>query len=221
MQLGVVEDELLEPERAERSAIVGDDRHDRQDLPGLDIDVAQVAERVAEHGLEVSQREFDRVDGVELVRRRRHMERVLVLGPVVPAPRDPPRPARGGLELGEVQLPDLVGARGLLGERSLATLGELAPFALVLIRQNQAAVSQPAQNRRLRHDVPVVADHRPDLAVPPERMLPGVLVDQLGRSIAGRLRPRTLDERAARSWRNRKWLRCQPRDDRHRPRQAG
>src|SRR5699024_3243215 len=35
-------------------------------------------------------------------------------------------------------------------------------------------------------------DHRPDLAVPPERMLPGVLVDQLGRSIAGRLRPRTL-----------------------------
>src|SRR5699024_7574504 len=79
-----------------------------------------------------------------------------------------------------------------LGERSLATLGELAPFALVLIRQDQAAVSQPAQNRRLRHDVPVVADHRPDLAVPPERMLPGVLVDQLGRSIAGRLRPRTL-----------------------------
>ena len=146
MQLGVVEDELLEPERAERSAIVGDDRHDRQDLPGLDIDVAQVAERVAEHGLEVSQREFDRVDGVELVRRRRHVEGMLVLGPVIPAPGQPPRPTGGGLELGEVQLPHLVRTRRLIRERSLPALGQLPAFALVVRGQDQTLVAQRAQH---------------------------------------------------------------------------
>ena len=70
VQQGVVEDELLEPERAQPPTLVRNESVHRLDLACLDVDFAHVAERVAEHLLVVGQREFDRVDGVELVRGR-------------------------------------------------------------------------------------------------------------------------------------------------------
>lgn len=91
-----------------RAAVVGDDRHHRLDLPGLGVDFAQIGQRVAEHRFEVGQREFDGIDRVVLVRGRGDVEGVLVLAPVVPAAGQPPGAAGGGLELAEVQLPDLV-----------------------------------------------------------------------------------------------------------------
>jgi hypothetical protein len=42
-------------------------------------------------------------------------------------------------------------------------------------------IRQQPQHARLRHDVPVVADHRPDLAMPPRRMRQRVLAHQPGR----------------------------------------
>lgn len=102
MQLRVQLDERPEPERAERAAVVGDDGDHRQQLAGLGVDAAFVDHRVAEHLLLVGQGELDRVDSVGLVRGRGNVEWVLVLGPVAPAAGDPPGPAGGGLELGEV-----------------------------------------------------------------------------------------------------------------------
>ena len=84
---------------------------------------------MSEELLVVGQGELDRVDGVELVRRRREVPGVLVLRPVVSAARDPPGAAGGGLELAEVQLPELVRPGRLDRERGLPTLGELAAAA--------------------------------------------------------------------------------------------
>jgi hypothetical protein len=63
-------DERLEAERSERAAVVGHDRHDRQDLTGVVVDAALVGERAPEERLVVDGRELDRVDGVVLVRGR-------------------------------------------------------------------------------------------------------------------------------------------------------
>lgn len=52
-QLGVGEDEGLEPEGPERAAVVGDDRDDWLDLTCLGVDLAEICEWVAEHGLVV------------------------------------------------------------------------------------------------------------------------------------------------------------------------
>jgi hypothetical protein len=60
-------DEGLEPKRAERAAVVGDDRDDRLDLAGLNVDFAVLDHRVAEHRLVVRERELDRVDRVDRV----------------------------------------------------------------------------------------------------------------------------------------------------------
>jgi hypothetical protein len=68
------------------------------------------------------------------------VEAVLVLGPVVPAAGQAPGAPGGGLELGEVQLPDLVRAGRRRGERGLAAFGEPAAFALVVRLQDQAVV---------------------------------------------------------------------------------
>lgn len=76
----------------------------------------------------------------------------------------------GGLVLGEVQSPDLVRARPLLRERRLAALSELAAFPMVVRRQQQALVAQQPQHGRLRHPVPVMSGHRPDLPMTPRRM---------------------------------------------------
>jgi len=92
---------------------------------------------------------------------------------------------------GEVELPDLVRADRLLGERRLPALGQFAALALVLITQYQAAVT-PAQHRGLGDHVPIVADHRPDLAVSPHRMVQRVLVDQLRSCLTGRSWPPAL-----------------------------
>ena len=44
VQLGVGEDEGLEPKGPERAAVVGDDRDDRLDLTGLGVDLAEICE---------------------------------------------------------------------------------------------------------------------------------------------------------------------------------
>ena len=121
---------------------------------------------------------------------------MLVLGPVVPTTSQPPGATGGGLELAEVKLPDLVRTGRLVGECGLPPLGEFATFALVVRGQNQSLVTQRAQHGRLGHDVAIVADHGPDLAVSPGRMLRGVLEDQLPMLVAGGLWPRPLDLRA-------------------------
>lgn len=105
--------------------------------------VLTLATRVSEDGLVLGQGELDRV---VLVRGRRDMEPMRVLGPVVPAPCQAPGPAGGGLELGEVALPHLVRAGRLLRERGLAALGEPAAFALLLVRQDQTPRSRNRRN---------------------------------------------------------------------------
>src|SRR5690554_1124937 len=121
------------------------------------------------------------------------MPGVLVLGPVVPTARDPPGAAGGGLELAEVQLPNLVRAGRVVRERCLPPFGQLPAFPLVVTGQDQPLVPQDPQHRRLGHDMPVVADHRPDLAMSPRRMRTRVRQHAFPRGITGRTRPRTLD----------------------------
>src|SRR5690606_41986840 len=99
---------------------------------------------------------------------------MLVLAPVVPTARQPPGAAGGGLELAEVQLPDLVRPGRVVGERCLASLGKLAAFALVVRGQDQPLVAQEPSHGRLADDDPVVADHGPDTAVAPCRLLHSV-----------------------------------------------
>lgn len=69
----------------------------------------------------------------------------------------PPGAASGGLELGEVRLPDLVGSRRLHREGRLPPGGELAAFTLVIGLQDQPLIAQEPQNGGLGHHVPVVA----------------------------------------------------------------
>jgi hypothetical protein len=90
--------------------------------------------------------EFDRGYRVVLVRGGRDVPAELVLRPVVPAAREPPGPARGGLELREVQLPDLIRAGGLRREGGFAAGGELPAFALVVGLKQQAFVAQQPQH---------------------------------------------------------------------------
>jgi hypothetical protein len=54
--------------------------------------------------------------------------------------------ARGGLELREVQLPDLIRAGGLRREGGFAAGGELPAFALVVGLKQQAFVAQQPQH---------------------------------------------------------------------------
>lgn len=67
------------------SGVVGDDRDHRQQFTSLDIDLTLIGQRVGEHDLVVGQSELNSIDGIVLVRGRGHVERVLLLGPVVPA----------------------------------------------------------------------------------------------------------------------------------------
>jgi len=109
-QFGVGGDEGLEPERAERPAVVGDDRDQRLHI-SIDVPLGEFAERSSGQAFGLGEGELDRGDRVVLVRRRGHVPPEFVLAPVVPAAGQPPRPAGGGLELGEVQLPHLVRTR--------------------------------------------------------------------------------------------------------------
>lgn len=68
------------------AAVVGDDRHDRQQLSRLRINGALVDELVSEHRLIVGEGELDRRDRVVLVRSRRDVEPVLDLRVPIPAP---------------------------------------------------------------------------------------------------------------------------------------
>ena len=118
-----------------------------------------LGERMPKHGLVVGQGELDGIDRVVLIPGREHVERVLVLGPVVPATGDPPGPTGGGLELGEVQLPDLVRAGRGVRERGLPALGQLAAFALVSApagsgSRRAAAAARSPRTRRGRRGGP-------------------------------------------------------------------
>ena len=62
---------------------------------------------------------LDRVDGVPRARGAGHRRREAELGRVVDHGRQPPRAAAGGLELGEVGLPDAVAPHGRL-ERNVS-----------------------------------------------------------------------------------------------------
>ena len=108
----------------------------------------------------------DRVDRVVLVTGGPDVEGMFVLGSVVPASGQPPGPTAGGLELAEVQSPNLVRSAGLGSERGLASLSEPTPLPLILRGQDQPLVTQDTQHTRLGEHVPVMADHRPDLPVP-------------------------------------------------------
>ncbi len=186
-------DERLEPERAERAAVVGHDRDDRQQLAGLGIDRAVLAQWVAEHRLVVGQGELDGVDRVVLVRGRGDVERMLVLGPVVPAAGQPPGAAGGGLELGEVQLPDLVRAGRLVANAALRALGELAAFALVVRRagsgpRRAAAAARSPRTPRARRGGPSPRSCGAPTPGAPAR----ACQHPLARPLAGRPRPRPL-----------------------------
>lgn len=61
-------DEVLEPERAKRPTVVGDQR-DRDDLTGLWISEVADQGHAAEHGFSLGEGEFDPGDRVVLVRR--------------------------------------------------------------------------------------------------------------------------------------------------------
>ena len=191
-QLGVGGDERLEPEGPERAAVVGHDR-DRRDEVRVGVDLARGDQWPAEGGLVVGQGELDRSDRVVLVRGRGRVPGVFVLRPVVPAPGQAPGLAGGGLELGEVQLPDLIRAGGLGRERGLAAGGQLAAFALVVRLQDQALITQQAQDAGLGDGVPVVAAHRPDLAMTPRRVGQRVPARRVADALPGRARPRALD----------------------------
>ena len=191
-QLGVGGDERLEPERAKRATVVGHDRDHRGHV-ALVVDLGEVAQGPAAQLGGLGQGELDRGDRVVHVRRRGDVEPVLVLAPVVPAAGDPPGPTGGGLELGEVQLPDLVRAGRWRGERGLAARGQLAAFTLVVGLKEQTLLAQQAQHGGLGDAVPVVADHRPDLAVPPCWVGQSMGPDRLADPGPGRARPRALD----------------------------
>ena len=58
-------------------------------------------------------------------------------------------PPMAGLELAEVELPDLVRPRRRHHERGPAGFGELAPFGLVVDRQHPAGALQGPQDGRV------------------------------------------------------------------------
>lgn len=68
-RLGVCGGEVLEPERAELSAVVGD-QSDQEDLTGIGIGEVVDQPKIFGHGFGLSQGEFDPDDGVVLVRGR-------------------------------------------------------------------------------------------------------------------------------------------------------
>ncbi len=122
-------DKGSEAEGLERATIVGDHRDRREQLARVEIDRAEVDQRMSEASLGLGDRELDRGDRVELVRGRGPAPAELVRGPVVRDPGDPPGAALGGLVLREVELPDLVRAGWRFGERGPALLCQLAAFA--------------------------------------------------------------------------------------------
>src|SRR5450830_1113643 len=127
---------------------------------------------------------------VVLVRGRGEVEPVLVLRPVVPAAGDPPGPTTGGLELGSCPAARRRYRAGRLRrERRPAAGGQLAAFALVVRLQDQVLLAQQPQDRGLGHGVPVVADHRPDLAVTPGRVSQSVRADRVADPGPDRARP--------------------------------
>ncbi|MDX2854210.1 hypothetical protein PV342_38475 [Streptomyces sp. PA03-3a] len=140
-QLGAGGDERLEPERAERSAVVGDDRDQRLHR-AVGVPWGKLCQRPAGQPRSFCQGKLDGGDRVVLVCGGRDVPAQFVLRPVIAAAGQPPGAAGGGLELGEVQLPDLVRADRLAGERRLAPRRELPTFALVVRLQQQTLVAQ-------------------------------------------------------------------------------
>src|SRR5207247_7610834 len=97
-----------EANRLEARPVVGDDR-DRSELSGRLVE-EQLGERAAAQPLALGDRLLDRLDCVAGVARGRDVPAELELAPVVGDPADPPGAAVAGLELAEVELPDLIRA---------------------------------------------------------------------------------------------------------------
>lgn len=82
-------------------------------------------------------------------------------GPVVPASGQLPCSIGGGLELREVQLPDLSRARRLLHDGRLVSLGQPAAFALVAVGfaliavgKDRHIIAKQPQHGRVVHRMP-------------------------------------------------------------------
>ncbi|MDU2072119.1 MAG: hypothetical protein E7E80_05965 [Cutibacterium avidum] len=94
-QLGMGRDGVLEAERTERSAVVGDHR-DRDDLTRGGVSQAIDELGAVEHGLALREGTFDTGDDVVLVRGGLPVPAELVLRVVVRDAGDPPGPAPSG-----------------------------------------------------------------------------------------------------------------------------
>ena len=94
----------------------------------------QLGERAAGQSFALGDRLLDRLDRVAVILRGRDVPAELELRPVVGDTADPPDTAMAGLELAEVELPDLVRPRRRHHERRPARLGQLPPFRLVVDR---------------------------------------------------------------------------------------
>jgi hypothetical protein len=184
--------------RAPPSLNVGDARDQRLDV-AVGVARGQVDQSGTGQLLGLDEGELDRGDGVVLVGRRRDVPPQFVLRPVVPAAGQPPRPAGGGLELGEVQLPHLVRAGRLDPERSLPPGREPTAFPLVVRLQQQPLRAQQPQHAGRGHRQAVVAAHRPHLPVAPRRMRQRMESGSLADAVPGRPRPRTFYGRASRA----------------------
>src|SRR6476619_6465934 len=110
----------------------------------------------------------------------------LILRPIVRDPGRPPGAAAAGLILGEVELPHLVGAGRRFAERGLALRGEPAPLPLIGRLQQQTFVAENPKHGRHRELMPLMASHRPDLAMTPRRMLPSKINHDLPRPVPRR-----------------------------------
>ena len=140
-------DEGGEAARLEAGAVVGDER-DRPDLAGRGV--GDALERAGGRAAARSRRA--RCSTVSIASRwfwvGRDVPAELELRPVVGDAADPPGAAHPCLELGEVELPDLVRPRGRHHERRPAGFGVLAPFGLVVDLQHPAgALQRPVDGR--------------------------------------------------------------------------
>ena len=99
--------------------------------------------------------------------RGRDVPAELELRVVVGDTTDPPGAAVAGLELGEVELPDLIRTRRLHHERRSSSLGKLPPLGLVIDRQHSPRALQRPEHSRVGSMVAVNAHQHRDLAVTP------------------------------------------------------
>ena len=107
------------------------------------------------------------LDGVASFGGRREVRGKHTFGRVVDHTADAPGAAPGGLELGEVHLPDAVATLRRGCKSRLARRREGAPLALVAHRQQEVAALHGARHAGGRDPYAVGSEHGPDLAMTP------------------------------------------------------